>query len=206
MGFHRSGWPLVGHLRVVLSAGSAAGCIPRKEEPVALGPCPFGPSLSACFGLSVLTTVQKHIRVPTHSNVAHRIPPSGSASSCFAPLARPMRPGVKRQHEGGAVTSASLGWELDISPHPHVHPVIKGSNAAFASHPLGFLQVSRERVAAPSEPGVHLSKHHALHPTHSKTSYQEEYQHEACHDMEHIEQLSFCAFVPFSALCQAAYF
>ena len=90
-----------------------------------MGPCPFGPSLSARFGLFVLTTVQKHIRVPTHSDLAHRIPQSGSASSCFAPLASPMRPGVKRPHEGGAVTSTPLGWEWDESPHPHVHPVIK---------------------------------------------------------------------------------
>lgn len=36
-----------------------------------------------------------------------------------------MRPGVRRSHEGGAVTSTPLGWELDESPHPHVHPVIK---------------------------------------------------------------------------------
>ena len=34
--------------------------------------------------------------------------------------------GVKPQHEGGAITSTPLGWELDDSPHPHVHPVIKG--------------------------------------------------------------------------------
>ena len=88
-------------------------------------PCPFGPSLSACFGLFVLTTVQKHVCVPTHSNLAHKIPQLGSASSCFAPLARPMRPGVRRSHEGGAVTSTPLGWELDESPHPHAHPVIK---------------------------------------------------------------------------------
>ncbi len=90
-----------------------------------MGPCPFGPRLSACFGLYQVTTVQKHVRVPAHSDVAHRIPQSGSASSCFAPLARPMLSGVKRQHEGGAFTSTPLGWELDDRPHPHVHPVIK---------------------------------------------------------------------------------
>ena len=123
---HRSGWPLVGHLRVVLSAESTAGCIPRKREPVAQGPCPFGPSLSARFGLSVLTTVQKHIRVPTHSDLAHRCFPLGSVATCFAPLASHMLWGVKPQHEGGAITSTPLGWELDDSPHPHVHPVIKG--------------------------------------------------------------------------------
>jgi len=53
----RSCWALVCHRRAVLSAGSTAGCIPREEEPVAQGPCPFGPSLSARFGWSVLTTV-----------------------------------------------------------------------------------------------------------------------------------------------------
>ena len=53
----RSCWALVCHRRAVLSAGSTSGCIPREEEPVAQGPCPFGPSLSARFGWSVLTTV-----------------------------------------------------------------------------------------------------------------------------------------------------
>ena len=99
-------------------------------------PCPFGPSLSACFGLFVLTTVQKHVCVPTHSNLAHRIPQSGSASSCFSPLARPMRPGVRRSHEGGAVTSTPLGWELDESPHPHAHPVIKDFMKSLSLIPL----------------------------------------------------------------------
>jgi hypothetical protein len=145
MGFHRSGWPLVSHLRVVLSAGSIMGCIPRKREPVAQEPCPFGPSLSARFGLSVLTTVQKHVCVPTHSNLAHKIPQSGSASSCFAPLARPMRPGVKRSHEGGAVTSTLLGWELDESPHPHIHPVIKGCVCLCLSSP--WMAPSFERTS-----------------------------------------------------------
>jgi hypothetical protein len=125
MGFHRSGWPLVRHLRVVLSAGSIMGCIPRKGKPVAQEPCPFGPSLSTRFGLSVLTTVQKHVCVPTHSDVAHRCFPSGSGVTCSAPLASHMRWGVKPQHEGGAITSTPLGWELDESPHPHAHPVIK---------------------------------------------------------------------------------
>ena len=53
----RSCWALVGHRRVVLSAGSTLECIPREREPVAQGPCPFGPSLSTRFGWSVLTTV-----------------------------------------------------------------------------------------------------------------------------------------------------
>ena len=38
---HRSGWPLVGHLRVVLSAGSTTGCVPRKGESVAHGTLSF---------------------------------------------------------------------------------------------------------------------------------------------------------------------
>ena len=54
----RSCWALVCHRRAVLSAGSTPGCIPREREPVAQGPYPFGPSLSARFGWSVLTTVQ----------------------------------------------------------------------------------------------------------------------------------------------------
>src|SRR5882724_3914071 len=54
----RSCWALVCHRRAVLSAGSTPGCIPREKEPVAQGPCPFGPSLSTRFGWSVLTTVQ----------------------------------------------------------------------------------------------------------------------------------------------------
>jgi hypothetical protein len=135
VGFHRSGWMLIRHLRVVLSAGSHLGCRSRKKEPVAQGPCPFGPSLSARFGLSVLTTVQKHVRVPTHSDLAHRSSSSDSRSSCFAPLARPMRPGVRRQHEGGAITSTPLGWELDDSPHPHLHPVVKGCVCLCLSSP-----------------------------------------------------------------------
>ena len=53
----RSCWALVGHRRAVLSAGSTVECIPREREPVAQGPCPVGPSLSARFGWSVLTTV-----------------------------------------------------------------------------------------------------------------------------------------------------
>jgi len=73
---------------------------------VAQGPCPFGPSLSARFGWSVLTTVQKHVRVPTLSDLAHRRPQSGSASSCLSPLASPMLLGVRQQHEGGAVSHA----------------------------------------------------------------------------------------------------
>jgi len=102
----RSCWALVCHRRAVLSAGSTAECIPRKEEPVAQGPCPFGPSLSTRFGWSVLTTVQKHVCVPTHSDLAHRRLQSGSGSACCAPLARPMPPGVRRRHEGGAVSHA----------------------------------------------------------------------------------------------------
>ena len=102
----RSCWALVCHRRAVLSAGSTTGCIPREREPVAQGPCPFGPSLSARFGWSILTTVQEHVRVPTHSDLAHRRPQSGSASSCLAPLASPMLLGVRQQHEGGAVSHA----------------------------------------------------------------------------------------------------
>ena len=102
----RSCWALVCHRRAVLSAGSTLGCIPREEEPVAQGPCPFGPSLSARCGWSVLTTVQEHVRVPTPSDLAHRRPQSGSASSCLAPLASPMLLGVRQQHEGGAVSHA----------------------------------------------------------------------------------------------------
>ena len=115
--------------------GPLRGVYHGRESPWPMGPCPFGPSLSACFGLFVLTTVQKHVCVPTHSNLAHKIPQSGSASSCFAPLARPMRPGVKRPHEGGAVTSTPLGWELDESPHPHIHLVIKGRVCLCLSSP-----------------------------------------------------------------------
>jgi len=115
--------------------GPLWGVYHGRESPWPMGPCPFGPSLSACFGLLVLTTVQKHVCVPTHSNLAHKIPQSGSASSCFAPLASPMRPGVKRSHEGGAVTSTLLGWELDESPHPHIHPVIKGCVCLCLSSP-----------------------------------------------------------------------
>ena len=92
-----------------------------------MGPYPFGPSLSAHFGLSVLTTVQEHVRVPTHSDVAHRHAPSGSGFSCFAPLASPIPLGVRQRHEGGAITSAPLRWELDVCPHPHAQQVIKGS-------------------------------------------------------------------------------
>jgi hypothetical protein len=102
----RSRWALVCHRRAVLSAGSTPGCIPREREPVTQGPCPFGPSLSARFGWSVLTTVPEHVRVPTPSDLARRIPQSGSASSCCAPLASPMPPGVRRRHEGGAISHA----------------------------------------------------------------------------------------------------
>src|SRR5262249_26661228 len=123
----RSCWALVGHRRAVLSAGSTSGCIPREEEPVAQGPCPFGPSLSTRCGWSVLVTVVEHVRVPPHSDVAPRSLQSGSAFSCFAPLASPRLLGVRQQPEGGAVTSAPLGWALDRCPHPHAQQVIKGS-------------------------------------------------------------------------------
>src|SRR5215468_6190123 len=79
----RSCWALVCHRRAVLSAGSTSGCIPREEEPVAQGPCPFGPSLSARFGWSVLTTVQEHVRVPT---------PSCSCSKTSAALLKNIAP------------------------------------------------------------------------------------------------------------------
>ncbi len=115
--------------------GPLRGVYHGRESPWPMGPCPFEPSLSARFGLFVLTTVQKHVRVPTHSNLAHRFSSSDSRSSCFAPLARPMLPGVKRQHEGGAVTSTPLGWELDDSPHPHIHLVIKGCVCLCLSSP-----------------------------------------------------------------------
>jgi hypothetical protein len=162
MGFHRSGWPLVRHLRVVLSAGSIMGCIPRKGKPVAQEPCPFGPSLSTRFGLSVLTTVQKHVCVPTHSDVAHRCFPSGSGVTCSAPLASHMRWGVKPQHEGGAITSTPLGWELDESPHPHAHPVIKDRVCLCLSSPWiapSFERTGRSplRTVHPRFPRVRLS-------------------------------------------------
>src|SRR4029453_3928687 len=38
------------------------GAYHGRRSPWPLGPCPFGPSLSAHFGWSVLTTVQKHVR------------------------------------------------------------------------------------------------------------------------------------------------
>src|SRR5712691_1009184 len=57
---------------ILAPLGSTPGCIPREREPVAQGPCPFGPSLSTRFGWSVLTTVQEHVRVPTPSDLAHR--------------------------------------------------------------------------------------------------------------------------------------
>ena len=120
------------------------GCIPRKRESVAQGPCPFGPSLPARFGWSVLTTVLEHIRVPTQSDVAHRSLPSGSASSCFAPLASPRLLGVRQQPEGGAVTSAPLGWAWDRGPHPHAHQVIKGRVCLCLSSP--WLTPSFERT------------------------------------------------------------
>src|SRR5262249_32899904 len=40
--------------------------------------------------------------------------------------------------------------------------VLKGSQGTFGSHPLGSLQVSGERITAPSEPDVRLSPHPAL--------------------------------------------
>jgi hypothetical protein len=48
--------------------------------------------------------------------------------------------------------------------HVRTHTPIQLSKAvsAFASHPLGWYQVSRERVTAPSEPGVPLLGHRAL--------------------------------------------
>ena len=48
--------------------------------------------------------------------------------SCFAPLARPMPLGVRQRHEGGAITSAPLRWELDVCPHPHAQQVLKSSH------------------------------------------------------------------------------
>ena len=86
--------------------GPHRGAHHGRRSPWPLGPCPFGPSLSTHFGWSVLTTVQKHVRVPTPSDLAHRRPQLGSASSCLSPLASPMLLGVRQQHEGGAVSHA----------------------------------------------------------------------------------------------------
>jgi len=99
--------------------------------------------------------------------VAHRHAPSGSGFSCFAPLASPIPLGVRQRHEGGAITSAPLRWELDVCPHPHAQQVLKGSHCTFGSHPLGSLQVSGERITAPSEPDGILSHHPALQFPHS---------------------------------------
>src|SRR5262249_34824460 len=115
-------------VRVVLSAGSM-GCIPQEQKPVGRGPCPFGPSLAARFGLLVITTVQPHVQALTHRYLAHKMASSGSRFSCCTPLARPRQPGVKRLSEGGAVSSTPLGWELDGYPHPLGHQVVKGVRA-----------------------------------------------------------------------------
>jgi hypothetical protein len=111
---------------------------------VAQGPCPFGPSLSTRFGLLALTTVLEHVRVPPHRDLARRMAQSGSEVSCFAPLARPMLLDVRQQHEGGAVSNAPLGWELDTCPHPHAHQVIKGRVCLCLSSP--WLVPSFERT------------------------------------------------------------
>ena len=55
------------------------------------------------------------------------LPRRARGSSCFAPLASLMPLGVRQRHEGGAITSAPLRWELDVCPHPHAQQVIKGS-------------------------------------------------------------------------------
>src|SRR5215510_12669853 len=52
--------------------------------------------------------------------------------------------GVKQQPEGGAVTSAPLGWALDRCPHPHAHQVIKGRVCLCLSSP--WLTPSFERT------------------------------------------------------------
>src|SRR4029453_12480280 len=46
--------------------------------------------------------------------------------------------------EGGAVTSAPLGWALDRWPHPHAHQVIKGRVCLCLSSP--WLTPSFERT------------------------------------------------------------
>src|SRR3989449_9038552 len=77
------------------------------------------------------------------SDLAHRNLQSGSASSCLSPLASPVLLGVRQQHEGGAVTSAPLGWVLDRCPHPHVHQVIKGRVCLCLSSPWLALSIER---------------------------------------------------------------
>src|SRR5205085_1673823 len=67
--------------------------------------------------------------------LAHRSLQSGSASACCAPLASLRLLGVRQQPEGGAVTSAPLGWALDRCPHPHAHQVIKGRVCLCLSSP-----------------------------------------------------------------------
>jgi hypothetical protein len=52
--------------------------------------------------------------------------------------------GVRQQHEGGAITSAPLRWELDRCPHPHAHQVIKGRVCLCLSSP--WLTPSFERT------------------------------------------------------------
>lgn len=168
MEFPRSCGTWVGHRRVVLSAGSPMGGKPRKREPVAPGPCPVGPSLPARFSWSVLTTVREPVCIPTRSDLAHRLSPSGSGSGRFAPRARPRQPGVARLPEGGALTSASLGWELDYCPHPHVQQVIKDCVCLCLSFPwvtpsferTGHSPLRTQRASFPAlgSPGVSVPR------------------------------------------------
>ena len=56
--------------------------------------------------------------------------------------------GVRQQHEGGAVTSAPLEWELDLVRTHTIHPVIKGYACLRLSSP--WMTPSFERTGRSS--------------------------------------------------------
>jgi hypothetical protein len=51
-----------------------------------------------------------------------------------------------------------------MSVRTHTPSKLSKVQRTFVSHPLGSLQVSGERITAPSEPDLHLSMYPALHP------------------------------------------
>ena len=108
------------------SVGVNAGCCiaarPDSQfKKSAHDPCPFGPSLSTCFGWFGLTTIQARLhRTVIHARLCWAGFPVRFRVTAGCPMHRPAWM-VKPRGVGHAVTGSPPGWEL----HPHAHRVVR---------------------------------------------------------------------------------
>jgi hypothetical protein len=89
-----------------------------------------------------------------------------SRALCF-PALHPWRDPCRRVSGDGMRVEPSLmhpeggSW---TEVRTHTPSKLSKVQRTFVPHPLGILQVSGERITAPSEPDVPISRHPALHP------------------------------------------